>query len=257
MSDTMQDVAGELTPAQPALDPSTEDTTAAQTAGAEPEQQEPKEERKFTQAELDEAIRKRLARETRRRIEAETRLKIAPPPEAPKPAALADFNGDPEAFARHVAQQATQQARQQWEAEQREAQSRQQAAKVEVEFTKRAQSFAKDTPDFEEIAYGIHWQPSSEMVDYIKESDIGPQIAYHLGKNTEEAERIADMNPRAQARELARLEAKLATQPKPVASRAPEPIAPVGARSSAPRGLADDLPIDEWMRRERERARRR
>jgi hypothetical protein len=59
------------------------------------------------------------------------------------------------------------------------------------------------------------------------------------------------------ARELTKLEFKL-SQPaaKPV-SKAPAPISPIGAKAATDSNdLRDDLPIDEWMRREAARRRK-
>jgi hypothetical protein len=67
------------------------------------------------------------------------------------------------------------------------------------------------------------------------------------------------MSPVKAARELARLEAELASKPKAQPSKAPEPIRPVGSRGA---GSSSSLPSDDddiatWMRKERERTQRR
>lgn len=90
--------------------------------------------------------------------------------------------------------------------------------------------------------------------DFIRlalDTDAPHKVIHHLGQeeNLDEAARIMSLPPTKQARELFKLEQKLA-QPavKPV-SKAPAPITPLGSGKAASEGLSDDLPIDEWMRR--------
>jgi hypothetical protein len=51
---------------------------------------------------------------------------------------------------------------------------------------------------------------TEQMADAIRTSDIGPDIAYYLGKNRAESLRIAALSPAAQAREIGRIEVKVA-----------------------------------------------
>lgn len=64
------------------------------------------------------------------------------------------------------------------------------------------------------------------MAEVIRDSDVGPDVAYHLGKNPAEAARIAALPPNRQAVELGRLEAKI-TAPKPLPKQPPAPVQPV------------------------------
>ena len=100
------------------------------------------------------------------------------------------------------------------------------------------------------------------MAQTIQSSDIGPDMAYYLGSNPKEAERISRLSPLQQAKELGKIEAKLADNP-PVkkTSNAPAPIAPVTARSSSgspaydttdPRSLKS-MSTSEWIEAERQR----
>ena len=99
------------------------------------------------------------------------------------------------------------------------------------------------------------------MAETIRASDIGPEIAYHLGSNPKEAERIARLSPYLQAKEIGRIEAKLADAP-PVkkTSSAPAPIRPVTARASTS-GVTDttdprstqSMSTSEWIEAERKR----
>jgi hypothetical protein len=71
------------------------------------------------------------------------------------------------------------------------------------------------------------------MAETIKASDMGPDLAYWLGTNPKEADRISRLAPLLQAREIGKIEAKLGSNPlvKPTTS-APAPISPVTARTS-------------------------
>jgi hypothetical protein len=88
-------------------------------------------------------------------------------------------------------------------------------------------------PDYEKVAEGDHVMITNPMRDAILTADIGPQIAYHLGKNPEEAARIAALSPFQQVKEMGKLEATLERAAKNNTSRAPDPIKTVGSRESA------------------------
>ena len=100
------------------------------------------------------------------------------------------------------------------------------------------------------------------MAEFILEHNKGPDIAYYLGKNPDEAMRIANLSPVRQGFELAQLEAKLVTpgsQAK-TASSAPEPINPVRPRERAPAADPSKMTMAEYanwrkqqMRAERNR----
>lgn len=95
---------------------------------------------------------------------------------------------------------------------------------------------------------------SQAGVDVILESELGGDLAYYLGKNDAEAQRISKLSPARQAAELGKLEAKLASEPIKKASKAPAPVDTVTGRSST----ANDLPKDSddsktWYQKERKR----
>jgi hypothetical protein len=85
-------------------------------------------------------------------------------------------------------------------------------------------------------------------------------VAYYLGSNPKEAERIARLPAILQAKEIGKIESKLASSP-PVkkSTAAPQPISPVTARSTAtsldttdPRSVKQMSPSD-WIAAERQR----
>jgi hypothetical protein len=99
------------------------------------------------------------------------------------------------------------------------------------------------------------------MAETIKASDMGPDLAYWLGTNPKEADRISRLSPLLQAREIGKIEAKLGTNPivKPTTS-APAPISPVTARTSGsssydttdPRSVKA-MSTSDWIEAERAR----
>lgn len=70
-----------------------------------------------------------------------------------------------------------------------------------------------------------------EAVDFCLESDVGPKIAYHLAKNTDEYEKFIEMSPMKRAAYLGKLEDRLS---KPVAK-----VETVKKVSTAPAKLVD------------------
>lgn len=128
-------------------------------------------------------------------------------------------------------------------------------------FEKRVEAFREKHADFDEVAFSDDHQVSPTMRDAIVNTQDGAEIAYWLGKNPEESNRIARLSPNHQILELGRISARLAAPPpapppRP-ASAAPAPITPVKAGGKAVEGLRDDLPIEEWMKRRNQEIRKR
>ena len=188
---------------------------------------EAKESRVFTQDELDAAIGKRLAREQRKwereqtQRQAETQTLRAPAYIPP-----VDQFESPEAYADALAYQKAEQLIAQRD------QARQQSAILDAYHEQEEEARAK-YDDFEQVAYNPKLSITDVMAESIRASDIGPEVAYYLGANPKEAERISRLAPIVQAKEIGRIEAKMASDP-PVkrTTSAPAPISPVTARSS-------------------------
>jgi hypothetical protein len=220
-----------------------------QVATPAPESVEASAVKTFTQEEVDAMIGKRLARE-RRSWERE-RPKA---PAAPAEPVSQDKFESVEAYADALAAQKAEQLLQQRELE------RQQAALVESYHEKEEQARDK-YDDFEQVAYNPSLKISTVMAQTIQASEIGPDIAYYLGSNPKEAERISRLSPFLQAKEIGKIEAKVAVSPptkKP--SSAPAPIQPVAARASGapaydttdPRSIKA-MSTSEWIAAERQR----
>ena len=84
------------------------------------------------------------------------------------------------------------------------------------------------------------------MAATIAESDKGGEIAYYLGSNISEAERISRLSPVAQVRAIAALEAKF-TSPPVKATTAPEPTKPVSAGSANMKSM-ENMSMADYMK---------
>ena len=211
--------------------------------------------RTFTQEELDAAIGKRLARE-QRKWEREQALKQSAQAAPVEPAALppADQFESPEAYAEALAERKAQ-----------ELIAKREAAKQQAEVLENyhdKEELARDKyDDFEQVAYNPNLRITDVMAQTIRASDVGPDVAYYLGANPKEADRISRLSPFLQAKEIGVIEAKLVNNP-PVkkTTSAPAPISPVTARTSGspsydttdPRSTKT-MSDSEWIEAERKR----
>ena len=208
----------------------------------------------FTQEELDAAISKRLARE-QRKWEREQQARLAEM-QSRQPAAMpsADQFDSPEAYAEVLAVRKAEEL-----VQQRELQK--QRAEIEEAYVEREEEARAKYDDFEQVAYNPQLRVTEIMAETIEASDMGPDLAYWLGSNPKEADRISRLSPLLQAREIGKIEAKLGSNPpvKPTSS-APAPISPVTARTSGnpaydttdPRSTKT-MSASEWIEAERAR----
>ena len=231
-------------------------TAAPETEELAPEAVEPAAEapKTFSQEELDAAIGKRLAREQRKwereqaARAAEKQLKT--PVEIPP---IEQFNS-PEEYADLLAERKAE------ELLARREQARMQSEIIESYHDKEEDARNK-YDDFEQVAYNPKLPITDAMAQTIQASEVGPDMAYYLGSNPKEAERISRLSPLQQAKELGKIEAKLADNPVvKKTSSAPAPIAPITARSSGspatdttdPRSIKS-MSTSEWIEAERQR----
>jgi hypothetical protein len=142
------------------------------------------------------------------------------------PAPLLENADTPEAYAEALAYQKAEQILHEREVK------RQQAETLDS-YRDREEEARDKYEDFEQVAYNPNLRITEVMAQTIQASEIGPDVAYFLGANPKEADRISKLQPILQAKEIGKLEAKLADNPvvKKTTS-APTPIAPVTARSS-------------------------
>lgn len=115
-------------------------------------------------------------------------------------------------------------------------------AKIAKDWTDRETGFQAATKDYADAVTSYIEDEVGQLSDVglrvILESDVGPQLLYHLAKNPDEAERIADLSPVRQVAELGKLESKMTPVTKKT-SNAPAPIKPVSSGRSASPGFSD------------------
>lgn len=217
-------------------------TEGALPAAAETPQEQPAETGKVEQTEAGEAPkpeRKRSDGGFQRRINEltwktrELERQLAESRRPAQPEQQPNFYENPEEAIRFLAKQ---------EAEQRIAQERQYAeryqqeqrfAEIQRNFTAKADAFAEQHPDFHDaIAELDAIVPMPPFVaEVVGESERGPELAYYLAHNVQEAQQIAMLPPHLAAVRLARIESKLSA---PVAKKlpsAPPPVATLGGSS--------------------------
>jgi hypothetical protein len=217
-------------------------------AAATPEEKPAK---SFTQEEVDAMVGKRLARE-RRKWEREQALKA--PTKADATAELPDREADPDAYAEALAFRKAEELLAKREAE------RQQAELLNGYYD-REEAAREKYDDFAQVAYNPALPITTVMAQTIQASEIGPDVAYYLGANPREAERISRLSPYLQAKEIGKIEVKLTDNP-PVkkTTSAPPPLKPVTARGTAngsyettdPRSVTA-MSTSEWIEAERRR----
>ena len=231
----------------PAPASESEATAAPIAETTRPEDQTTETPKSFTQEELDAIVGKRLAREQRKweREQAQRTVPTAPS-ELPPP----DQFDSVETYAKAYAEQML-----------REREVQKQRSEYVEAYHDREEDARGKYDDFEQVAYNPNLRITTVMAETIQTSDVGPDVAYYLGSNPKEADRISRLSPILQAKEIGKIEATLVSNP-PVkkSSSAPTPISPVTARSSGapaydttdPRSIKT-MTTSEWIAADRAR----
>lgn len=95
----------------------------------------------------------------------------------------------------------------------------------------QAQEARSRYPDFDKVA--MQDAPITKpLADVIVQSDLAADVAYWLGKNPDECQRIAALPPMQMARAVGNIEARLSAPKPPPVTAAPDPIAPVKGRAT-------------------------
>jgi hypothetical protein len=146
-------------------------------------------------------------------------------------------------------QQAARDAEAQKTAEATRATQEAEAARLNADWQTRRTAAIEKYPDYAAIVEAESLKISEPMAAAILLAENGTDIAYHLGQNSDVAERIAAMpNPMAQLIEIGRLSATLAAPPQRRQPR-PRPIEPLES-NAAPADTSEREPsMDEWAAR--------
>ena len=183
-------------------------------------------------------------------------------PQEDKLKTLADFEYDDAKFQAYVFEQA----------EKRSVNAAKRALKEEQELTTKKQrfesyrskesEFAKTVEDYHDAINSLNAELVQGVAEAIVESDDGPALLYHLAKNREIAAQLAKLSPIAAAKELGRIEARLATERERAkaekVSKAPPPPPKVEANDPAIDKDPDQMTTEEWVKwREKQISKRR
>ena len=230
----------------PTAEPVAEETSA-------PENDESKPAKVFTQEELDAAIGKRLARE-QRKWEREQSRRAQEAPAAPAEIPPVEQFDSVDAYADALAARKAEELLAKREAD------RERLSLLDA-YQDREEDARAKYEDFEQVAYNPNLPITTAMAETIQSSEIGPDLAYYLGSHPNEAVRISRLSPILQAKEIGKLEAKIASEPvlKKTTS-APPPIAPISGRGSGsssydttdPRSVKN-MSTSEWIEADRQR----
>ena len=196
--------------------------------------------RKEAQAERErrEALEQRLAA-----LEKQTAPQVQVTDQEPQPSQFNDAFEYAKALAEYTADKRIEEMKRQ-EAEAKQAQERQ---KVIETWASKVQAAKATLPDFDDIVASSDVVVNDDIRDAILESEVGPQILYHLAENDDVAKKIAGLSAKQALREIGKLEARFEAkepEPKPIVkSKAPQPIQPLRGSSPA------DVPLSsngEW-----------
>jgi hypothetical protein len=212
----------------------------------EERKQNPKLEKRFSEiTKQREQARQEAAQErgVRQRLEAELAAvrqqqqpqQVRPADGKPQPSQFTDAFEYAESLADWSAEQALGR-RDREDLERRADEARQ---KVISTWANKVAAAKSEIPDFDDMVASSGVAVSDPIRDAILESDVGPQILYHLAKEDDLAKKIASMSPFAALREIGKLEARFEKQTEtkqsnPVGkSKAPPPISPIRNAGSA------------------------
>ncbi len=240
--------------AQEPIEPQTAPTTDVVSDNHETSDQATK---TFSQEELDAVVTKRLAREHRKwnRELAEKEINL------PKVHERQDLN--PESFSTtedYIIALAETKAAQIL----RDKEIRFKEVEILSKWNEASDTASEKYDDFIEVTQNPHLPITEEMREAILTADDPGEVAYYLGLNIKESARISKLSPVLQAKEIAKLEFKLASEPIQTRfTKAPAPISPMKAQSSASKSFdtldprsTSQLSTEDWIEAERNRQRR-
>ena len=116
----------------------------------------------------------------------------------------------------------------------------------------RTADFRQKVPDFDAVAHNPNLAITPVMADAMRQSDLGGEVAYYLGKNPSEAMRIARLNLVGQVRALVALESRI-TKAQDAAKAKKASAAPTPAETTPKGGgvaskSLDDMGFEEYAK---------
>jgi len=187
-----------------------------------------------------------------------------PAPEADKAPKEEDFGGDwGKYIAATAAYEAAKAVKGSLDADRKtanEAKVTELRSEILSDFEERTEAFKAKATDFEDVI-GEYVNKGGKFSDVVRElvmeSDLGPQLTYHLAKNPAVANKLNSLSPLQAAKEFARLEDTLSKPSK--ATQAKPPITPPkgGASTSIdPATGPDDMEaFATWLKKDQSQRR--
>ena len=169
------------------------------------------------------------------------------PSQAPK---LEQYNSIEEyldALADHKASQKFDHLAKEREAKESQTRQQQEVAKLHESYTKQTEQARQAYGDFDDVVQDPDLPISQAMAEAIMRSTNGADVAYYLGKNPDQAARIASLDPFSAAVEIGRIAATVVRPQPRKTSNAPPPIQPVGARAT-PVTDPDKMSTEDWLK---------
>lgn len=217
--------------------------------GTEERKPNPKLERRFSEiTKQREAAREEARKEREAREALEARLKELESKVNPAPTPQVDVDAEPQPtqfedafeYAKALAEWSAEKALRERDAEEAKRKQQEAEAAKHKAWAEKVAKAKTELPDFEDMVASSDVAVSNEVRDAILESDVGPQVLYHLAENPDFAQKLSEMSTIKALREIGKLEAKLEkSEAKPevktvaAKSNAPEPISPLKATSAA------------------------
>lgn len=241
---TQEQLLANLQTPEVASDPAPEESSDAQ-KDKEPEKHKPTaqdriraaiERRNAAEAARD-AAEKRAA-ELEAKLAAQAQTQAAPMEAADKPI-RGRFASDDE-YIEALAEWKAKDAIAKRELEQARAREQREAQEVAANWEKRQAQVMKEIPDYAEVLQASEIEIPKHIYAMLLESDHGPEVAYYLALNPDEAKSLASLNPQKAMRKLIAIEAEISsdkTDPAkteeadkpatPKTTKAPPPIQPI------------------------------
>jgi hypothetical protein len=140
-----------------------------------------------------------------------------------------------------------------------------------AEHVKREDEFIKIRPDYREVLAESDLEVPNIAMQYLVESDFGPQLAVHLAENPDVAASLRKLSPSKVLAQLGKLETQFEKQVTPApnngsgapapnnVSKAPAPIQPLEAKSTPVQKKPEEMSFQELreFRRAEEATKRR
>ena len=211
----------------------------------------PKLERRFSDLThaRDEA-RKEAQREREAREALEARLKALETKSEPvkavkeeEPEPKPEQFSDAFEYAKALAEYSAEKALRDRDRQEVERRAQEQRSQFEKGWADRVAAAKQSMPDFDDMVNSSDVMVSDPVRDAIMESDVGPQILYHLAENPDLGKKLGEMSVIAALRHIGRVETQFEKteekKPAVAKSKAPAPISPIKVGAGA-----TDVPVD-------------